>query len=391
MILVDFENNNVPWSKLAPLLSHKKFIFLGEPDHWVQEKYLYRTAFLDYFLEQGLSHLGLEMGFSDGQRYHNFLKSGKTEDINRLALYGAQVPQQGADGFDGILVDKSELITTREKNENPFVLAEKAHAHTLYKMLKKKDRQLQFFGFDVDVVAGGAYQDMSEMLDNALHIQHITRIQRLELNAAIAELEDFCQTLKYTQDFDSEDQRLLGMHGDVLLESLRFAAVAFCNPSEAALLSAYRQREQTMFKIFDYYCEGAASDSLFVLMGHNMHLLKNHQAMFFGAYDDKLPLWPTLGDYIYHKYPTQTLAIWMLFHEGEHSAPSVFESKIAPKDDVIEAIFAEFGTSFLLPVDRSTPVLNQFNRFVCNNGTYASGVLSEAADLIYFKKVVSKI
>jgi len=326
------------------------------------------------------------MGYSDGQRYHQYLQSGQETAIQRLALFGYPVPQQGKKYFSGALVGDQ---TRPEASEvNTFLTSETRHAAQLYQTLTSHQKQIQYFGFDIDVVAGGAYEDLLVLCESEAFKQKIIQVQELELAEAIQALADLRQHLS---DFCIPKQHFsdISLSLKVLYESLVFASIAYFNPELEVLLKMYAQREHTMFALIDHFIEHSAEQDRFVLMGHNMHLLKDHQAMRFGDLTESQTLWPTVGEYIYQQYPEQTLAIWMLFNQGEHSAPPVFAPTIAPQDNTIESIFAEFGQAFLLPITADSPLLNEPQLYVCNNGTFASGSLSKAADLIYFKKEVS--
>src|SRR5262245_32561921 len=47
-------------------IATKRVVFLGEPDHYIQEKYEMRLAFLRRLFARGWRRIGMEMGRSDG-------------------------------------------------------------------------------------------------------------------------------------------------------------------------------------------------------------------------------------------------------------------------------------------------------------------------------------
>ena len=59
-----FEVDPAVLSFLDPLLEGKRIVFLGEPDHYIHEKYDYRLLLIKYLYQKGWRHIGMEMGRS---------------------------------------------------------------------------------------------------------------------------------------------------------------------------------------------------------------------------------------------------------------------------------------------------------------------------------------
>src|SRR5258708_3582178 len=70
------------------LVAGKRFAFIGEPDHFIHEKYAYRLAMLKYLAGRGFTHLGEELGASDAMRINRFIATGDESQLERVTIYG---------------------------------------------------------------------------------------------------------------------------------------------------------------------------------------------------------------------------------------------------------------------------------------------------------------
>ena len=137
-------------SILDPLIAGKRFAYIGESDHFIHEKYPYRLAMLNYLAARGFTHLGEELGASDGMRIARFIETGDDSQLERVTIYG----YKGASRSDrddtptGILRDSfGDAYPTAQ-----FAAEQKRFAHGLRKF------GVRFFGFDIDPLPGGGYE-----------------------------------------------------------------------------------------------------------------------------------------------------------------------------------------------------------------------------------------
>jgi erythromycin esterase-like protein len=65
---INEDENARQLSILDPLVAGKRFAYIGEPDHFIHEKYAYRLTMLNYLAGRGFTHVGEEIGASDGMR-----------------------------------------------------------------------------------------------------------------------------------------------------------------------------------------------------------------------------------------------------------------------------------------------------------------------------------
>src|SRR5689334_5460401 len=74
-------------STLDPLLAGKRFAYVGESDHFIHEKYAYRLAILNYLAARGFTHVGEELGVSDGMRIARYIETGDESQLERVSIY----------------------------------------------------------------------------------------------------------------------------------------------------------------------------------------------------------------------------------------------------------------------------------------------------------------
>ena len=74
-------------SALTPLereLEGVRIVCLGEPDHFIHEKYV--GLLIGWLLERGFRHVAMEMGHSDAWRMDRYLATGDEAWLERVAL-----------------------------------------------------------------------------------------------------------------------------------------------------------------------------------------------------------------------------------------------------------------------------------------------------------------
>src|ERR1700722_15039415 len=101
------ERNFEPLGALDTAISTKRIVYLGEPDHFIHEKYDYRLLMLGYLVSRGWKHIGEEMGVVDGHRIYQFLASGDSDFLDRVPMYGYKGEQRTDrdDSATGLLKD----------------------------------------------------------------------------------------------------------------------------------------------------------------------------------------------------------------------------------------------------------------------------------------------
>lgn len=347
---------------LMDTIAAKRVVFLGEPDHYIQEKYEMRLAFIRRLFARGWRRLGMEMGRSDGAHIDAYLENGDERELEKIGIYQATGVKTARAGTLKGLPHEAKVA---------FVAAEKSFARELRKMSETRPKdtaRLHWFGFDVDTDPLNASEQMAARLP----------------------LGDLRSTLERAAEADPArlaDGLAKAANGreDVLAlaDSWRFAAVAFHNPSNAALVAAYTEREKTMYRAVD---AALAEPGPLVLMGHNMHLTKASASVRFSSIAQRMgSSWRTVGTYVAETLPHDTFGIFLLTDHGQHfdvectSVPCAFASK----NDMLEHLLAQVGRGFALEL-RNAPLPFAGEVNWQQNGRYASGDLARQTDLVYF-------
>ena len=165
----DENENTRRLSILDSLVAGKRFAYVGESDHFIHEKYAYRLAILNYLAARGFTHVGEEIGASDGMRIDRYIETGDESQLERITIYG----YSGASRSDrddtptGILRGSfGDAYPTAQ-----FAAEQKRFAHGLRKISQRLEAadsgsRLHFLGFDIDPLPGGGYEDLAEILES---------------------------------------------------------------------------------------------------------------------------------------------------------------------------------------------------------------------------------
>jgi len=372
-----------------------EFVYLGEPDHYIQEKYDYRLGLIRYLVDRGFTYIGMEMGYSDGLRIDRYLESGDAAILEEVALYGHR------DEYVAGLPDVMEAELARPYLD-AFVDEERAFLAELLQVSSSLpgDERLHWFGFDIDIVPGGGYVDAERVLDAASpgggdfldDVRHelastrsmepVERVQALDSLAAVVDT--------HTEELEE----LLGATGaselhqtiQNLADSYRFQADAFAEPFGVTWGEAMIRREQDMIRrLDDGWLPALPAGARAILLGHNLHLTRSVESLATGPLDDPdaSPMWPTIGAELAAR--RSVYAIWMLYDHGTtHSAfTSQPYTRMAGNPAGIEGTLRESGDLYFLPLTDAHPALDQpvnFNQ----NGATASATLPQVADALVF-------
>jgi erythromycin esterase-like protein len=401
-------------SALDRLLEGKRFVFLGEPDHFLIEKYPYRLVFIRHLFERGWRHVGMEVGRSTGWRLDHYIQTGDR----------AYLPRAGSeDGYD-YRKAYGDMYDFIERTEPAFL----ADLRKLSQSRPDGEPRLRFFGFDFDLGRPlAAVEPIQALLDEYARddsvrglLKALSELQSLETEQRLTRVEAMRMDVSKRRDV------FVGSIGEGrwrLLQSwmrtLHFGVAAVNRPREAQDPAGHRLwragRERTMMEHMDDIVAALGPDDKVILLGHNGHLSKDASKLFFrpqrgvfwgcgswfralgyGAYEKatRRPLnmhGQSVGAHVHNRFPGQVLSIWMLYGRGQ------LMGRDGPIDvrlhgDTVESLLAQAGDRFLLPLDRMDPaardVLVRAN-LRSASGRYASADLTAQTDALYFVKDVS--
>jgi len=303
---------------LSPEITHsllrdvkeKKFVFLGEPDHYFHEKYIYRLAFIKELLSLGFYNIYAELGVFDGMRVNQYLETGDEKYLKQVGLYGF-------------------------KYGEPLVYREDAFVDEVvryFKELRKLKRlypKLKYGGFDLDMYPGTGYLDFDQFSKredvinfanknnkflNSINLikkaQQETELALIELNLAVGlsqAIESRDEGVEFIKDYD----QFLFFY-KIFKDSFTFKREIQIIPLNWGV---FAWREERMFEIMSNILSHHNEKDKYILLGHNGHLLKSDALNREGKrYTD----WDTIGAWITKKFPNDVFAIWSLIGQGEH-------------------------------------------------------------------------
>ncbi len=364
---------------LEPLVEGKRFVYLGEPDHYIQEKYPFRLEFLYALHELGWRHLGMEMGRSSGLAFDRFLESGDEAALNEIGLYQAMGRSSAVRG-------------------SAFLHQEILYAHAVRELAAGPDR-VHYFGFDLDMVPGHGIHDANARLAElatphplSKHLEEAwsadDRVKALRI--LITELTTSESGLAGTVPKETRQQLVLDL--EVLAESLEFRLDSIAETiGTQATWDMFSKRERTMFRIMDSLILTTPADEGIVLTGHNMHLSRAWEGARWtepGA-TDSVRLWPTIGSYIAEQFPDEVFALWLVYDHGSHlgTAAGGVATDVPSVPGTVESLLARVPhDSFLLPLASDDPRarwLDGERKFRVNGGV-AHGPLHKMTDALFF-------
>ncbi len=399
--------------KLASLdaaLRRKRIVYLGEPDHYIHEKYAFRLIMIQYLVKKGWRHIGMEMGRSDGLKLDRYLQTGDETFLDKMGAYGCE-DHKRADRDD----EPSGLFNRMKHNleaSRPAFRAEErrfaAHLLEINRSRPKGTPPVRFFGFDVDLIPGSGYGDLDAILAEADREAPFARLLRKGLQRVSGETrtEELERINRIVEEVRKNEEALVDLLGEergeifrqtllTLRDSFAVTSSAFHTRSPIELMDALARRETVMYRHFDEYMERLGPGEKVILMGHNLHLSKDSASLSGGPLGAPIALWRTIGTHVAQSLPGEAYSIWLLYDRSQNSGYLSPEPvvDIPSKPDAVEHLLARAGTHFVLPLEgalREGRYLSEARNFT-QNGEYGSGVIPRQADAIFFVETVSAL
>jgi erythromycin esterase-like protein len=377
-------------SILDPLLAGKRFAYIGESDHFIHEKYAYRLTMLNYLAGRGFTHLGEELGASDGTRIERFIATGDESQLERVTIYGyaGATRSDRDDTPTGILRDSfGEAYPTAL-----FAAEQKRFAHGLRKI------GVHFFGFDIDPLPGGGYEDLAEILDSMPVDATVDRIrnalERVPGETIDQEIARLGEALKLIEagHFDA-----LRYSATCLRDSFDYVRITYPAKTFEALNPGMAFRERYMHRQVDRMLGHMRANEKLALMSHNMHLCRAPDAIAErnagagpGGKTD-----PPLGAWLAARYPDEIFSVWMLIGRGRDSQPFPTLSKeIREKAGTLNTLLGEIGDCFVLPIDASDArarLLTENIEIMHDGNGGVRTAIARQADAIFFVRDVTPL
>jgi erythromycin esterase-like protein len=395
---------------LDRMLAGKRFVFLGEPDHFILEKYPFRLLFIQYLLQRGWRHVGMETGRSVGWRVDRYLETGDTSD---LSTEGAESPNP----MDQAIRNKIlEFVDAHEFS--PFF----EQLRQISERRVPGAARLHYWGYDLDLgIPLGSVKPIQRLLEGRASSQvqellsALDRLKGLSTDEQLTQIEAIQNHLTASADIlPARIQRELQSWLAFLRDSVAAEKRPRQNQDSGGNRRWWAQREHFLMQFLDAIVDGLSSDDKLILLGHDVHLSKDAANLhlhpqfscFWGAlswlrawgYKTFFTLagWPTsmgdsVGAHLHRRFPGQVLSVWMLYGQG-----SLMTEKgprtVRLHGDTVESLLAQVGDRFLLPLNDVDPparaILSHANIRLAG-GSYASTDLTAQADALYFVREVN--
>jgi erythromycin esterase-like protein len=305
-----------------PLLAGCDAVFLGEMDHFIHEKTDFRLLLVRYLVSRGWRRLAEEMSWSDGLRVGRYLAAGADAQLGRLAGLGYDKDLRGdrLDRPTGVLKASFDLY--------PVDLFQ-AEQLRFYRALRALDAELEFYGFDVDALPGGAYADVADTLkdcacDPAMSawLANLARVpgesvsdEAARLRAALARWEARALVS------DARTIRRVSLSLGALIDTLDYIGLTYHQTDYTALSPGLAHRETILKRqALAALEDGGGRPTVF--MAHALHLLKNDRLG--GAAGPAGPggaRTPSVGHFLSVGRGLRVFSVWMIWGGGEDSQP----------------------------------------------------------------------
>jgi erythromycin esterase-like protein len=356
---VNCDRNLAKLAALDESLGEKRIAYVGEPDHFIHQKYDYRLLVMRYLIARGFSNVGEEMGVSDGHRINRFFATGDATHLDRAPIYGFKGDQRTdrEDKPTGLLGDAYSAAYPLIE----FATEQKNFARDLRALAGAR---VNFFGFDIDAIPGGGYADISEILrpyENAAAVARIlARLNRAageSLDDEIARLDAAVEMIDVNLEalsniVSADDAARVARYACSLRDSFRYIQMAFPAKTWAALNTAMAYRETVMHRHASDAIAGAGPGGKIALMSHNLHLAKDFSrvrgVVGAGPGGGKVD---AVGMYLNKLAGGDVFSIWMLINRGRDCQSFWFcTSEINPIAGTMNAALAEIAPALILPL-----------------------------------------
>jgi erythromycin esterase-like protein len=398
------DSKNIDLTMLSPLdkeIEGKRVVYLGEPDHFIHEKFDFQLMLVRYLFEQGFRYVGLEMGIFGGRLIDAYLETGDSSclDLSRLFGHKRYVREDRDDTPRGFPALKNPDYRKSQLSEVQWFLEQ---LRELNETLKPRDKRLHWFGFDVDIISGIGYQDIRKRLKS--HASHkvireiLKRMDLVQGESVLEEAARIGDLIRYVDNTGGSVISIIGKREYTLLSrdlrSIRDGLIfldAFKKAPSPEWGPALREREKTIFRQTDELLEDLNKDDKIILIGHNMHLSKDYTKVWMRSG----PMWPSIGSHMVRRLPGQIYSIWMLYDYGRHGNMwnESFYEDVPSHPLRVERLFTKAGLRFILPFHSQDPreqYLDEDRNFVAN-GRLGHGFIKSQADAIFFVSEVTPI
>jgi erythromycin esterase-like protein len=258
-------------------------------------------------------------------------------------------------------------------------------------------------------LAGGGYEDLTELLDSAPANATIDRIRkalgRVKGETIDDEIARLDEALRLVEADGERLTEIFGAHGlsairhsaACLRDSFNYVRITYPAKTWEALNPGMAFRERYMHRQVDRRLGQMRANEKLALMSHNIHLCRAPDAVAGsdtaagpGGKTD-----PPLGAWLAARYPAEVFSIWMLIGRGRDSQPfPTLSNKIREKAGTLNALLGEIGDCFILPIEGADPrarLLTENIEITHDGNGGARTAIAGQADAIFFVRDVTPL
>ncbi len=323
-----FDGTTADIAVLAPLdalVTRADIVALGELNHFVHEKSDFRLFFARYLLSRGWTNFAEELGRSDGVRVDRFYASADTSELDRLPSFGHRTHlREDRD-------DRPTGLFRRSFETYPADLF-RAEQGRFYRGLRTAagDKRIRHFGFDIDGLPGGSYEDIATRLVPYAHDPGLNEFREALARVPGESAGQEAQRLRRIRPRETIEP-IVGraltaeIEADIaaLADSLDYIRATYAAETYDAVRPGMAAREDMMKRRIAEIRALCGADKRLVLMAHAFHLAKDDGALRSGAQSigPGGGLTPSLGHHLVRELGLNLVSIWFVYGGGEDSQP----------------------------------------------------------------------
>jgi erythromycin esterase-like protein len=252
--------------------------------------------------------------------------------------------------------------------------------------------RLHFFGFDIDALPGGGYEELAEILNTLPPCAAVDRIRSALTRVPGETIENEIARLDQVIKLIDGDSTLAGLRHSAtcLRDSFEYVRITYPAKTFDALNPGMAFRERFMHRQIDYALAQMQDGEKLALMSHNMHLCRAPEAV---ARSDAGAgpggkTNPPLGASLASRFPGEAFSVWMLIGRGTDLQPfPSLSSNIREKSGTLNALLGEIADCFLLPIDAADPrarILTENIEIMHDANGGVRTAIARQADAIFF-------
>lgn len=305
--------------RLLDQASAARVVVLGELNHWIAEKTLFRLWWLERLARRRPLVLAEELGHSDGWRVSRYLATGATAWLDRVPTFG----WHGDDRADRD--DRPTGVLRASFDRYPVARFKSAQA-AFYRQVRALAPRA-FHGIDINGSAGAGYADIAGRLDHraADQARIATLLARRPGESVLEEADRLANARGAIDQLLVDDPGLAeAVTADLIAMelTLRYQALAHPAPDYESLRPAMARREDLMKRAVDRILDRMQPDEQLVLMAHALHLVKHDDGVTSSAgAGPGGSLVHSLGHHIAEVRGERVFSSWFVYGAGEDCQP----------------------------------------------------------------------